>query len=387
MPPSGSPRSRLRKHTKTFSGCWTCRARKVKCDEARPQCHQCRRKGTRCEGYGVKLQWVNDNDSHAEITLLSPRSAIPPDPHRAVLPYGRVDQILNTLDSTGSRRQAPRNVSLFIECFGVFGDIHKRPLVPPQGDNIPINSDSPFEPDITEQNVDLAALLDSVQGPLMMPSWDPFSPDILGNDQDLLFDPSVTPHSVHDNTSCTYSNGPLATIDAERHDSTQLQAGYLTTISFIHSPAPSHLSSNERFLMYHYSKRALYIFCVVDHDKSPWKTIHLPKALQAAGELSVQGTTSGIRNALTNTLLAISAFLLCNDNESQLLTDEAFAWRTAADRYRHKAKKLLKDAVENDFCSKTRPKYKDFLATTLSMITMNASLDQMAIILYLTVDR
>ena len=47
-----------RKRTKTFTGCWTCRARKVKCDEARPHCRQCRQKRLNCEGYGARLQWL-----------------------------------------------------------------------------------------------------------------------------------------------------------------------------------------------------------------------------------------------------------------------------------------------------------------------------------------
>ncbi|KAH6889641.1 fungal-specific transcription factor domain-containing protein [Thelonectria olida] len=45
--------------TKTFSGCWTCRAKHVKCDESRPVCNRCRRSGLSCEGYGVRLSWIS----------------------------------------------------------------------------------------------------------------------------------------------------------------------------------------------------------------------------------------------------------------------------------------------------------------------------------------
>ena len=51
-------RYQSRKHSKTFTGCWTCRARKVKCDEFRPECRQCSQKGYSCEGYDVRLQWM-----------------------------------------------------------------------------------------------------------------------------------------------------------------------------------------------------------------------------------------------------------------------------------------------------------------------------------------
>lgn len=53
-----SPAAPPRKRSKTFTGCWTCRARKIKCDEAKPECHQCSDKGVHCEGYSARLQWL-----------------------------------------------------------------------------------------------------------------------------------------------------------------------------------------------------------------------------------------------------------------------------------------------------------------------------------------
>ncbi|KAL3451365.1 fungal-specific transcription factor domain-containing protein [Aspergillus insuetus] len=48
--------------TKTFAGCWTCRRRKVKCDNLRPRCRRCG-EGNRCEGYNVDLYWVSNEES------------------------------------------------------------------------------------------------------------------------------------------------------------------------------------------------------------------------------------------------------------------------------------------------------------------------------------
>lgn len=36
------------KHKRTRSGCFTCRARRVKCDESRPVCERCRKGGRGC---------------------------------------------------------------------------------------------------------------------------------------------------------------------------------------------------------------------------------------------------------------------------------------------------------------------------------------------------
>ncbi|KAK7224953.1 hypothetical protein V2G26_012956 [Clonostachys chloroleuca] len=43
--------------TKSRSGCVTCKAKHLKCDEAKPECFNCRGKGVKCGGYGRKLQW------------------------------------------------------------------------------------------------------------------------------------------------------------------------------------------------------------------------------------------------------------------------------------------------------------------------------------------
>ncbi|KAI5468131.1 fungal-specific transcription factor domain-containing protein [Mariannaea sp. PMI_226] len=59
-PPEAEPTNNGRKvRTKTFSGCWTCRAKHVKCDETRPTCNRCQRSGLSCEGYGVRLSWTS----------------------------------------------------------------------------------------------------------------------------------------------------------------------------------------------------------------------------------------------------------------------------------------------------------------------------------------
>ncbi|GAV56102.1 hypothetical protein ZYGR_0AZ02740 [Zygosaccharomyces rouxii] len=45
------------KRGKTFTGCWTCRSRKVKCDLRRPNCQRCEKSGLECGGYDIKLRW------------------------------------------------------------------------------------------------------------------------------------------------------------------------------------------------------------------------------------------------------------------------------------------------------------------------------------------
>ncbi|KAK5391401.1 arginine metabolism regulation protein II [Exophiala xenobiotica] len=65
MPPGKKRIREIKTKTKTFSGCWTCRGRKVKCDATRPQCTRCLKAGLQCEGYDLRLYWITDDDTVA----------------------------------------------------------------------------------------------------------------------------------------------------------------------------------------------------------------------------------------------------------------------------------------------------------------------------------
>ena len=43
----------------TFTACWTCRRRNVRCDTTRPSCSNCKRSHLLCEGYDIRLVWVD----------------------------------------------------------------------------------------------------------------------------------------------------------------------------------------------------------------------------------------------------------------------------------------------------------------------------------------
>ncbi|KAI3335341.1 fungal-specific transcription factor domain-containing protein [Ustulina deusta] len=53
--------------TKSKRGCWTCKARKVKCDQGAPTCQRCASAQRECEGYGLRLSWPRDNDRRRAI--------------------------------------------------------------------------------------------------------------------------------------------------------------------------------------------------------------------------------------------------------------------------------------------------------------------------------
>lgn len=62
-----------REITRSRTGCWTCRARRKKCDETRPVCRTCAGLDIACEGYGVRLKWTVHRK--ARVPFNTPRSA------------------------------------------------------------------------------------------------------------------------------------------------------------------------------------------------------------------------------------------------------------------------------------------------------------------------
>ncbi|OQD75740.1 hypothetical protein PENDEC_c006G00782 [Penicillium decumbens] len=45
------------KQTKSRNGCITCKAKRLKCDETKPSCHQCARRKVQCGGYKKDFKW------------------------------------------------------------------------------------------------------------------------------------------------------------------------------------------------------------------------------------------------------------------------------------------------------------------------------------------
>ncbi|KAH6693501.1 fungal-specific transcription factor domain-containing protein [Plectosphaerella plurivora] len=63
--PNGGVQKKVpgKRRGKTFTGCWTCRSRHVKCDEGRPFCKRCLVGDFECQGYEKRLTWVSEPDN------------------------------------------------------------------------------------------------------------------------------------------------------------------------------------------------------------------------------------------------------------------------------------------------------------------------------------
>lgn len=72
MSAQSDPKKRKRNFSnRTKTGCMTCRRRKKKCDETRPECNNCLRGGFVCSGYQQRGQWPKTEQKQAPIPLQS----------------------------------------------------------------------------------------------------------------------------------------------------------------------------------------------------------------------------------------------------------------------------------------------------------------------------
>lgn len=98
---------------KTFTGCWSCRASKVKCDLTRPECLRCTRTpGKKCKGYGVSLTWVNASSAHQPPTAIKRQAmSIAPVIYSDILDSSDIDAAMAWLETCEPESQSGTTLS------------------------------------------------------------------------------------------------------------------------------------------------------------------------------------------------------------------------------------------------------------------------------------
>ena len=123
--PKVSARLARAKRSKTFTGCWTCRARHVKCDDVRPFCNRCAKSNIECEGYSIRLSWdaEGDNAKAAGKNRLQFSNA---DMRQPIFSEEEIDTALELLDSAevgfAGLEARPYTVFSIVQGVGYDGD-------------------------------------------------------------------------------------------------------------------------------------------------------------------------------------------------------------------------------------------------------------------------
>jgi hypothetical protein len=270
------------KHSKTFSGCWTCRSRHVKCDEGRPSCARCVKGGFDCQGYDVKLVWINGDTLEREQNI---RRAIGnPAIYDDDSAFKRVD-VDDALDEIETLTQGQKY--LIAGPFSVFSA---------EGNH---QEDTTFTRDQTtcSQNPAPASTLERVTIAGSVADLETSQWSIEDDDIETIISPSITESQRtprHVNLDHWQPN-----------DTIYLSPRHLDLL-----PRPS----EQRALIHHWADFVSWHLVPVDRPDNPFRSVFTPMAV--AGLNSPSNESNG-QIALFHAMCATSAF-----SRSQLLNDE-----------------------------------------------------------------
>ncbi|KAK4671433.1 hypothetical protein QC764_600400 [Podospora pseudoanserina] len=62
----------MKNRQKSRTGCRTCKVRRLRCDEAKPACENCLKKGFQCPGYQQRLQWSTKHERPTVVNTTGP---------------------------------------------------------------------------------------------------------------------------------------------------------------------------------------------------------------------------------------------------------------------------------------------------------------------------
>ncbi|KAF6801094.1 C6 zinc finger domain containing protein [Colletotrichum sojae] len=80
--PKAASKTRAGLTPRSRSGCVTCKAKHLKCDETRPVCQQCSRKGIKCGGYAQGLRWSFKHQPALQSLSFEDYNPTPPSPEK-----------------------------------------------------------------------------------------------------------------------------------------------------------------------------------------------------------------------------------------------------------------------------------------------------------------
>lgn len=403
--------------SKSFTGCWTCRARKIKCDLGTPECRQCEKAGIKCEGYSIKLRWSGEadpgNDRRAVEFVKFPENMM-------YTTYDDLDGDLNNLNVTSPQGDA----TTVVGPFGVFhGCAPRKDLTgsnsgrrrrknhaqksnsEPQSRDNSQNSTPALHPhpsssfnstpqltpqghsNSTASTFGLGA--PAVSKPILPHSsllrhevaYPNFNPDpsfiIPGLDDDCILDNDpqawvgmeselmdILPSNFSDQMSTSNVNLDNLQRFLFGSEGPPVDMPLPQDEAYLKIGSSGPFLAHARYLLWHYKHHLAPVMTYVRHPKNPWASIYLPRAYAAVGDITIQGYTTPARFTLLHAFLAISAYHVRNKMADG--TPGRIYWDDMAEKLRAVTVTSLQQSLQGD-----PGKYKDLLVALLSMVTMD----------------
>jgi len=296
------------KHTKTFSACWTCRKRHVKCDELRPECARCVKGGFECQGYGIKLVWIDPDTQEREQNIRRAIGAPAIYDHDSSFMRVDVQHALETLENCSTDAKGLTFGPFAVFAIRNFASAARHWSNETAG-GVEARQNSAYD-DASEA-----------------PTEYTFDGD---EDMELIVSPSI--------------NGALTVGGRRGSASTISSDAFQEWVGFSSSPLQSrHLDllprpAEQRELIHHWTSFVCWHLVPVDRPDNPFRSVFTPMAL--AGLNSPSNRSSG-QVALFHALCATSAF-----SRAHLLQGEANALTLATKHY-HLAILHLRHSLAN----------------------------------------
>ncbi|KAL2849453.1 fungal-specific transcription factor domain-containing protein [Aspergillus pseudoustus] len=350
--------------------CFGCRARKVRCDRALPQCSQCKLRSMECviPEAPPRLLWL-PTKIFGDPSLEHEENEAEMHVRRHPL-YARNQQAQNAADLLALT--STWTLGTILEHLDILGD----GLI--EGANMSNGPFHVFRPDNTiAPSTPSPAPADVLDRELLRFLSDP-NAHILNEEEPLTL-------PWPENTFAF--DEPTVLFDGENQATSPIPQNQLpSSESSVNEPvltlAPSILPPSDiqdfsmptaKLLLDHYQSisNTLYTPAPVE-SKSPWQILYVPNLLSTLGEIALTGNSSDARVSLLFAVLAISAFRLdiLQPHTNELVTSN---WHSLGELYRERATRRLQMTLRG--LSRTSPKkekYKNILMPLLSMVTICA---------------
>ncbi|KZF20020.1 hypothetical protein L228DRAFT_33710 [Xylona heveae TC161] len=364
--------------TRTFRGCFSCRERKVKCDETKPYCRACRRLGIPCKGYSdASLVWLPLYDGQDASPLCATEAeaeARNPGYRRIVSSVDQRACMSNDLVTSVAR--AGRNVDkIQLDLDGkttedghyIHGPFTVFPLL--ESEVRVTNSPSTSAPGPVTDDPLLGL------SPSFLASWlppdDPLLDAGITNEpislsplpEGLLFSVSPPNLLLEDYTSAL-ERPP----DGADHLEDMISPIDLDFPLVSGAAIQDFVPLNADFLLRHYQAQIMKLIPPIAVKKSPWQILHFPCATGTFAELSLFQKANHARISLFYSVLACSAFHL--DRVSSHILDTSSYWWKMGTGFKAKAMHHLQQCINEAKVNAKSAKYKELLMAILTVITI-----------------
>ncbi|UPK95338.1 hypothetical protein LCI18_006273 [Fusarium solani-melongenae] len=376
MPPRSQPRAM------TFTGCWTCKRRKVRCDLRPTACKNCEKRGIVCEGYGIRLQWVSDSLGQAESgTGLQGRRSLRLDQTCNLYESATIDNFLSAIDhateSGLSSQQGP--FSTFPAKPTATSGMDASTTQPETFPTSIVPMESDFQDEVQGQQW-IAQRVSSLE--LQFPGtestpdptqWWPFDSDLTSSSSGLELDNSPSDISP---LGCfppvQESSDQQASFDTdhvERNHQLTPTSGAVLNLTKVDTHLPKHISitlfgnAEVDSLMNHYNLHVADLLQPIDHSGNPFRTLYLSTALEGVSYRAwdTETPTAKVYSALSHSLVAASAFHRWNCGQLQP------NYRDMGVKHRYYAIQALQGAIQQ---AAPAANYKILMVAVLSLITV-----------------